>query len=252
MKSQRKTNHKREQRIERRREKRELKRKGSDYSFADTFQLPNSAKKEVAPLRAYTEAQEAYLNSIDNNIITFAVGPAGTGKTFIAGAYAAQLLKDGKIDRIIITRPGVEAGESFGFLPGELEEKYLPYIEPFKDVLDERLGKSQVTYFLAHKVIIASPLGFMRGKSFKNCMIILDEAQNATPTQMKLFLTRIGENCKVVVDGDISQKDISGTSGLADAIDRLRKIGSVGVVEFGIEDIVRSGICKDIIKAYAA
>jgi len=169
----------------------------------------------------------------------------------VAGGYAAELLKDGEIEKIIITRPGVEAGESFGFLPGELEEKYAPYIEPFLDVLNERLGKSQVAYFRSHGRIVASPLCFMRGKTFKDCVVILDEAQNATPTQMKLFLTRIGQNCKVIVDGDITQKDILGKSGLEDAIKRLRRVPGVRVVNFEVEDIVRHGIVRDIIEAYS-
>jgi len=251
MKSNRKTDHKREARIQRRKERRELKRQGCDYSATETIQQHRYQNKQVEPLRALTEAQGHYLTAIDSSTITFGVGPAGTGKTYVAGGYAAELLKDGEIEKIIITRPGVEAGESFGFLPGELEEKYAPYIEPFLDVLNERLGKSQVAYFRSHGRIVASPLCFMRGKTFKDCVVILDEAQNATPTQMKLFLTRIGQNCKVIVDGDITQKDILGKSGLEDAIKRLRRVPGVRVVNFEVEDIVRHGIVRDIIEAYS-
>ena len=251
MKSRKKSNHVREARIERRRDKRELKRKGSDFSPADNFEQYRPVQREITPLRALTEAQGHYLNAIESSIITFGIGPAGTGKTYVAAGYAADQLRNGEIEKIIITRPGVEAGESFGFLPGELEEKYAPYIEPFRDVLNERLGKSQVDYFMSHGRIIASPLSFMRGKTFKDCVVILDEAQNTTPTQIKLFLTRIGQNCKVIVDGDIDQKDISGLSGLEDAVKRLKRVPSVRVVEFEVEDIVRSGIVRDIIEAYA-
>lgn len=175
-----------------------------------------------------------------------------THNTFVAAAMAADMLREKKIDKIIITRPAVEAGESFGFLPGELEEKYAPYIDPFRDILNERLGKSQVEYLIKHKRIEAKPLAFMRGCTLKNCWAILDEAQNTTPSQMKLFLTRIGENCKVIVDGDTEQKDIKSYSGLADAVIRLASTKRVGIVDFSPEDIVRSGIVRDIIKAYAA
>jgi len=173
-----------------------------------------------------------------------------THNTYVAAGLAADDLRDGKIDKIIITRPGVEAGESFGFLPGEIEEKYAPYIDPFRDILNERLGKGQVEYLIKSKKIEAKPLAFMRGSTFKDAVIILDEAQNTTPTQMKLFLTRIGEGCTVIVDGDTAQKDISGKSGLSDAVNRLRSLSNVGVVEFHSDDIVRSGIVKDIIEAY--
>lgn len=246
MKTQRKQNHKRDARIERRRSRRNY----FDLSAENASSKPFYEKKQIAPLRALTEAQGHYLTAIDSNIITIGIGPAGTGKTYLAGAYAADLLRNGDIEKIIITRPLVEAGEKIGTLPGELDDKYKPFIEPFIDVLEERLGKSQVKYFMSHGQIVASPMSFMRGKSFKNCLVILDEAQNATPVQMKLFLTRIGENCKVIVDGDIEQKDIYGKSGLLDAVERLNKVPAVRVVRFGIEDIVRSGIVRDIIEAY--
>lgn len=233
---------------ERRREKRDLKRNPESYS---TEPLPMIATcKPVKPLHAMTEAQHTYLQSFDKNIITFGIGSAGTGKTYCAGAYAADLIKNGEVETIIITRPAVEAGESFGFLPGELEDKYAPYLEPFKFVLNERLGKSYVDYLIKTGRIIASPLSFMRGRTFTNAVVILDEAQNTTPSQMMLFLTRIGQNCKVIIDGDLGQKDISGISGLQDAISKLRHVNSINVVEFGIDDVVRSGIVKDILIAY--
>lgn len=248
MKSAQKTNSKRESRISRRKERRELRGRESLTNYEERFEY--SHKKEVTPLRPLTSAQTRYLNAFESNTITFGIGPAGTGKTYVAASYAADLLKNGEIERIIITRPGVEAGESFGFLPGELEEKYAPYIEPFKDVLVERLGASFYEWAIKNKRIIASPLSFMRGKTFKDCVVILDEAQNTSPIQMKLFLTRIGQNCKMIIDGDSSQKDISGISGLDDAISRLRVIPSVGIVRFEVEDIVRHGIIKNILRAY--
>jgi phosphate starvation-inducible PhoH-like protein len=206
-----------------------------------------TTEKELTLL---TDAQKRYLGSIKSNVITFGVGVAGTGKSYVALSYAAQLLQSKRISKIIVTRPAVEAGESFGFLPGELEEKYAPYIDPIKDILNKRLGYSFTDYLFKRKVIEAKPLAFIRGSTFENAFILLDEAQNCTPAQMKMFLTRIGENTKVVIDGDIQQKDIKGTSGLADAITRLQGVNKVGIVTFDIDDIVRSGICKEIVKAY--
>jgi len=209
-----------------------------------------SYQNQSKPLTPLTKNQKKYLNSFTNNIITFGIGEAGTGKSYCAAGYAANQLKEGKIDSIIITRPAVEAGESFGFLPGELSEKYLPYLEPFKSILNERLGVSYVEYLIKVGKILPSPLSFMRGKTFNDCVVILDEAQNTSPTQMKMFLTRIGKNCTVIIDGDPIQKDIRGISGLEDAVDRLQNLDSVGIVRFTINDIVRSGIIKDILLAY--
>ncbi len=208
-------------------------------------------RKVLEPLQALTKAQGAYINAILDNVITFGIGPAGTGKSYVVAGLAADMLREKKIDRILLTRPGVEAGEKFGFIPGELEEKYAPYIEPFRDIFNERLGRSQVDYLIKHKRICAMPIAFMRGRTFKNCWAILDEAQNTTPSQMKLFLTRIGDNCKVIIDGDIEQKDISTQSGLSDAVSRLKHTKKVGIVEFTVDDVVRSGIVKDIIRAYS-
>lgn len=212
---------------------------------------PVIEKKQIKPIEALTEAQGHYIVSILSNIITFGIGPAGTGKSYIAAGLACDMLKSGEIDKLIITRPGVEAGESFGFLPGELEEKYAPYLDPFREILNERLGKSFAEYLIKTKRIEARPLAYMRGSTFKNCMAILDEAQNTTTQQMKMFLTRIGHNCKVVVDGDGDQKDIKTESGLTDAVKKLAKVKGVGVVNFEVDDIVRSGIVRDIIIAYS-
>jgi phosphate starvation-inducible PhoH-like protein len=221
------------------------------YSHLSHDEMISVQEIKVRPLRALTEAQGAYAASIQDNIITFGVGPAGTGKSYVAAAMAADMLHDKEIDKIIITRPAVEAGESFGFLPGELEEKYAPYIDPFRDILNERLGKSYVEYLIKHNRIMAKPLAFMRGMTFKNCWAIFDEAQNATPGQMKLFLTRIGESCKVIVDGDCEQSDLTVQSGLTDALYRFRGMTNIGIVRFDINDIVRHGIVRDVIRAYA-
>ena len=235
--------------IYRRRDSRKTS-KNDDFSLLDVVDL--CIERRVSePIQALTKAQGAYITAILENVITFGIGPAGTGKSYVVAGLAADMLREKKIDRILLTRPGGEAGEKFGFIPGELEEKYAPYIEPFRDIFNERLGRSQVDYLIKHKRICAMPLAFMRGRTFKNCWAILDEAQNTTPGQMKLFLTRIGDNCKVIIDGDIEQKDITTQSGLSDAVNKLKNTRKVGIVEFTVEDVVRSGIVKDILRAYS-
>lgn len=203
------------------------------------------------PIHAKNFAQGQYLDALRNNQITFAVGPAGTGKSYIATAYAAEQLYYKRIDKIIITRPAVEAEETLGHLPGELEEKYAPYLLPIKEILESLLGKPFVEYCLKSGAIEAVPIAFMRGRTFDNAIVILDEAQNCTPTQMKLILSRIGEGCQYIIDGDVSQKDIRGQSGLDDAIKRLDGIKGIEVVHFLEADIVRSAMCKKIIQAYS-
>lgn len=207
-------------------------------------------KANTEPLKPLTENQRRYINAIKNFTLTIATGPAGAGKTYIAGSLAAEGLRSGEHDKIIITRPAVEAGEKLGFLPGEIEEKYEPYLLPFREVLEERLGKSLVEYMLKQGRIEASPLAYMRGRTFKNAFVILDEAQNTTPVQMKMFLTRIGHNCRVVVNGDMSQHDLHGKSGLEDAVRRISHIPAVKLVSFERSDIVRSGIVQEIVAAY--
>lgn len=214
-------------------------------------------RKPVKPttrdLKPLTDAQAQYDRSILTNTITFGLGPAGTGKTWWAAMRAAEALKDGLIERIIVTRPAVEAGETLGFLPGELDEKYEPYFRPVRDALEESFGTGQLDYLLKSGIIEARPLALLRGATFKNAWVILDEAQNTSRLQMKLFLTRIGENAKMIVNGDPSQCDLpkSSESGLEDAVRRLSPIRSVGVVRFATEDIVRSGLCREIVSAYS-
>jgi phosphate starvation-inducible PhoH-like protein len=164
---------------------------------------------------------------------------------------AADALANGRIERIILTRPAVEAGEQLGHLPGDLNEKFSVYIDPFRDILNERLGSGAVEYNLRHGRIVAAPLAFMRGKTFgSDTFVILDEAQNTSIAQMKMFLTRIGEDCKVVVNGDINQSDIRGHNGLADAIDRLKGLSGVRIHQFDRADIVRSGLVRAVIDRY--
>ena len=207
-------------------------------------------KRDQSPIRPMNESQKRYINAINSYTLTFATGPAGCGKTWICAALAAQALENGTAEKIIITRPAVEAGESLGFLPGELEEKFDPYLTPFRDVLNERLGKSFADYLIKSGRIEAAPLAYMRGRTFKEAFVILDEAQNTTPTQMRMFLTRIGNDCKVIVNGDSSQKDIPGESGLDDAVTRLSHIPAVKHVRFTRDDVVRSGLTAEIVCAY--
>lgn len=202
--------------------------------------------KSVKPLNYI---QETYLESIQSNDIIFGIGSAGTGKTYVAASYAAEQLYYRKINKIVLTRPNIETGRSLGFLPGSLEEKYLPYLEPFDGVFHHTLGKGFYDYCLKSKAIEPKPLGFMRGMTFDNCIVLLDEAQNCTKTELKMILSRIGRNCKIIVSGDIDQTDIKD-SGLLDAVNRLEHIDNIDVVRFIDSDIVRSKMCKQIILAY--
>jgi phosphate starvation-inducible PhoH-like protein len=206
---------------------------------------------KAKPLAGRTANQREYMHHIRNNELTFGTGAAGSGKSYIAGSIAAEMLKEKDVHQIILARPAVEAGDKLGFLPGVKEDKFAPYIEPYLDIFHERLGKSFTEYLVKRGQIIGRPLAYMRSKTFKDAFIILSEAQNTTPVQMELFLTRIGDGCKVVVEGDTRQQDIHGYSGLSDALNRLRSINGIGWVEFGPEDCVRSGLCKKIVKAYS-
>jgi phosphate starvation-inducible PhoH-like protein len=244
----------------RRKESRSKGKRSKQYEDSNIVDI-NSRSNQLAtaysphrirtPLQARTPAQQSYINAIKNNCLTFGIGPAGTGKSYCAGALAAEALESGRIERIILTRPAVEAGENLGFLPGELEEKYAVYIDAFRDILNERLGQGVVDYCLRHGRILGAPLAYMRGKTFNNnTFVILDEAQNTTPEQMKMFLTRIGENSRVVINGDIRQSDIRGPNGLADAVERLRGLPGVHVHAFERADIVRSGLVRHILDRY--
>lgn len=210
------------------------------------------AKAKAVELKPLTKAQEKYNTSINANLITFGVGPAGTGKTWWAAMRAAEELKAGRIQKIVVTRPAVEAGKELGFLPGELEDKYEPYFRPVKDALEESLGSGPLEYYLKAGIVEARPLNYLRGSTLKNAWVIADEMQNATVTEVKLLLTRIGENAKFIINGDPSQCDLpKGTqSGLIDAVRRCKADKEIGVVEFDNDDIVRHGIIKRIIGYY--
>jgi phosphate starvation-inducible PhoH-like protein len=202
--------------------------------------------KELVPLNYI---QETYLEAIKNNSIVFGIGSAGTGKTYVSSYYAASQLFHRNIEKIIVTRPNVEVGRGMGFIPGTLEEKYAPYLEPFDSIFSRSLGKGFYDYCLKNKSIDPKPLGFMRGVTFDNCIVLVDEAQNITKTEMKMLLSRIGKNCKMILSGDPDQADIPN-SGLDDAVNRLEGIHDIEVVEFLDSDIVRSKLCKQIIMAY--
>ena len=202
--------------------------------------------REVKPLNYI---QETYLNAIKTNEIVFGIGSAGTGKTYVAASYAASELFHRRVEKIILTRPNVETGRGLGFLPGTLEEKYEPYLDPFDQVFTRTLGKGFYEYALKSKSIEPRPLGFMRGATFDNCIVLVDEAQNATVSEFKMLLSRIGRNTKIIVSGDDDQSDIPD-SGLLDAVKRLEGIEGIEVVRFIDSDIVRSRMCKQIILAY--
>jgi phosphate starvation-inducible protein PhoH and related proteins len=202
------------------------------------------------PIRAKNKAQDMFMSAIKTHTLIFGLGPAGTGKSYCTAAMAAQALLAGDIDRIIFTRPAVEAGNSMGFLPGRLEEKFDPYFSAFKSCLISNAGKGVVECAVKNGNIIVEPLSYMRGKTFNRSFVVLDEAQNSTPEEMKMFMTRIGRHSTVVINGDLSQKDIRCYSGLHDAIRRVQSVKGVYVHEFEFDDIVRSDIVRDIIMCY--
>lgn len=206
----------------------------------------NYTFKDVQPLNS---VQADYLRAIENSDVIFGIGSAGTGKTFIAANYAARELYYKRVSKVILTRPNVETGRGLGFLPGTLEEKYAPYLLPFDSIFTRALGKGFYEYSLKSKDIEPTPLGFLRGTTFDDCVVLVDEAQNCTREEMKMLLSRIGKNCKMIFSGDTEQADIQD-SGLEDAVDRLEGIPGIEVVEFLDEDIVRSKMCKQIIMAY--
>ena len=206
-------------------------------------------KRYISPR---SPAQAAYLRSIDENELVFGLGPAGTGKTYLAVAKAVERLVKGEVDRIILSRPAVEAGEQLGFLPGDMREKVDPYLRPLYDALYDMLPSDQVAKRLESGEIEVAPLAFMRGRTLANAFVILDEGQNTTAVQMKMFLTRLGENARMVVTGDLSQVDLPrGTrSGLREAVEILKGVKGVGILRFGEEDVVRHPLVGRIVHAY--
>lgn len=216
----------------------------------DTSSTIKTPKRHISP-RSATQAD--YLKAIDDNELVFGQGPAGTGKTYLAVAKAVERLVRGEVERIILSRPAVEAGEQLGFLPGDMREKVDPYLRPLYDALFDMLPEGQVEKRLESGEIEVAPLAFMRGRTLANAFVILDEAQNTTAVQMKMFLTRLGENSRMVVSGDLSQVDLPrGTrSGLRDAMDVLKPVAGIGFISFSDKDVVRHPLVGEIVHAYS-
>ena len=204
------------------------------------------------PIRVKTLGQKVYVDSVKKHDIVFGIGPAGTGKTFLAVTLAVTALKRGQVKRIILTRPAVEAGESLGFLPGDLKEKVDPYLRPVYDALYQILGKEQTTRLMEREIIEIAPLAYMRGRTLDDAFVILDEAQNTTIMQMKMFLTRLGFNSKMIVNGDTSQIDLPRNvkSGLIDATQKLKNIEQIDFIYLSAKDVVRHPVVAEIITAY--
>jgi phosphate starvation-inducible PhoH-like protein len=212
------------------------------------FQI-NTKLKTIYPK---TKNQEIFLKEMRSKDIVFAVGPAGTGKTYLAVAYAVSLFVEGKINRLILSRPAVEAGERLGFLPGDMKEKIDPYLRPLYDALYEMMPGEEIDRKIVNNLIEIAPLAFMRGRTLNKSFIILDEAQNTLSTQMKMFLTRLGQNSKMVITGDLSQKDLpdNAKSGMQDAMEKLEKVKDIGFVHLNSSDVCRHTLVEKIINAY--
>ncbi len=208
-----------------------------------------TSKKRIQP-RTYTQAK--YIDSIQKNDLTFGVGPAGTGKTYLAVACAAEHLVNGRVEKIILSRPAVEAGEQLGFLPGDLKEKVDPYLRPLYDALEDCIYKDKISKFLENGKIEIAPLAFMRGRTLSDAFIILDEAQNTSPMQMKMFLTRLGSRSKMVITGDPTQIDLinPGKSGLFEALRVTKKIKNIKQITFEDQDVIRHPLVTAIVKSY--
>ena len=216
--------------------------------YDDVICVSNKGK----PIRPYTNGQKEYISAIRENDITFAIGPAGTGKTYLAVAQAVAFLKSGKVNRLILVRPVVEAGEKLGYLPGGLNDKVEPYLRPIYDAFYNLIPAEKFNRYFEKGVIELAPLAYMRGRTLDDSFIILDEAQNTTPEQMKMFLTRLGFNSKIIVTGDITQIDLPDgkRSGLVEATKILKNIEDISIVKFSEKDVVRHKLVQDIIKAY--
>jgi phosphate starvation-inducible PhoH-like protein len=230
---------------------------GDDAETVDNFRERNPNDILVfgpngKSVRARTANQKRMVSESDKNDIVFAIGPAGTGKTYTAVALAVRALKNKQVKKIILTRPAVEAGESLGFLPGDLKEKIDPYLRPLYDALDDMIPADKLGYYMSTRVIEIAPLAYMRGRTLDNAYIILDEAQNATDLQIKMFLTRIGANAKAIITGDVTQIDLpkNQKSGLEKAVRILQGIEGIAHIALDEEDVVRHRLVKAIIKAY--
>jgi phosphate starvation-inducible PhoH-like protein len=206
-----------------------------------------------APIKPRTPNQKKLVQFVRDNDLVFAIGPAGTGKTYISVALAVKALKNKQVKKIIITRPAVEAGENLGFLPGDLKEKIDPYLRPIYDALNDMIPFEKLQYYMEREIIEIAPLAYMRGRTLNNAFILLDEAQNTTPMQMKMFLTRMGPESKMIVTGDISQVDLPPRqqSGLIDSVRILENVKGIGLVTLDDKDVVRHKLVRDIIEAYS-
>lgn len=219
-----------------------------DELFGEMVAITNKGK----PIKCKTVGQKKYVDLMKKKTITFGVGPAGTGKTYLAVAIAVNEFKAKKVDKIILTRPAVEAGEKLGFLPGDLQEKVNPYLRPLYDALQEMFGNETFAKMLERGTIEIAPLAYMRGRTLSNAYVILDEAQNTTKEQIKMFLTRLGENSKMVITGDLTQIDLPKglTSGLKHAVKILKDIDDIGIIKLNERDVVRHPLVQKIVKAY--
>lgn len=222
-----------------------------DY-FQDLYATELIKDRRGKPVRVKNFGQRQYVQAVQHNDVTFGIGPAGTGKTYLAVVMAVAALKSGSVEKIILTRPAVEAGESLGFLPGDLKEKVDPYLRPIYDALYDILGAEHTTRLMDRGVIEIAPLAYMRGRTLDNAFVILDEAQNTTPAQMKMFLTRLGFGSKMIVNGDVTQIDLprNANSGLVQAQRILQDIAHISFVSFSAADVVRHPVVASIIAAY--
>jgi phosphate starvation-inducible PhoH-like protein len=205
-----------------------------------------------SPIKVKTVNQQRLVQAVKDNDLVFALGPAGTGKTFVSVALAVRALKNKQVKKIIITRPAVEAGENLGFLPGDLKEKIDPYLRPIYDALNDMVPHEKLKYYMEREIIEIAPLAYMRGRTLNNAFILLDEAQNTTPMQMKMFLTRMGPESTMIVTGDTTQIDLphNQKSGLKEAVRILNQVKGIGFVELNEKDVVRHRLVRDIIEAY--
>jgi phosphate starvation-inducible PhoH-like protein len=222
----------------------------TDYNADDVLVFGNGG----LIVKARTENQRKIVESISNNDMVFAIGPAGTGKTYTAVALAVKALKNREVKRIILTRPAVEAGENLGFLPGDLKDKLDPYLQPLYDALYDMIAPEKLTYYIENKIIQIAPLAFMRGRTLDNAFVILDEAQNATEGQLKMFLTRMGASAKFVITGDLTQIDLPKhqPSGLPQAVQLLKNVEDIAIIQLDGNDVIRHKLVKKIIEVYAS
>ena len=229
-----------------------LVEQGSEQSMVQMNNSCIAVTVKGKPIKPKTLGQKKYIDAIENNTITFGIGPAGTGKTYLAVAMAVRAFRDEQVSRIILTRPAVEAGEKLGFPPGDLQDKVDPYLRPLYDAMFDMMGPENFQRNMEKGCIEVAPLAYMRGRTLDDSFIILDEAQNTTPEQMKMFLTRLGFNSKAIVTGDVTQIDLpnAGRSGLIEAVKVLKNIDDIAIMKLTEKDVVRHKLVQDIITAY--